>query len=65
MTPIERRAINYSALEGAMAYLDLTLRETRRSLEALARGEPASATSSSDSAIGVDDGIAGEQEDRL
>ena len=65
ITPIERRSINYSELEGAMAHLELTLRETRRSLEALARGEPASATSSSDSAIGVDDGIAGEQEDRL
>jgi hypothetical protein len=38
MTPIERRSIDYSELEGAMAHLELTIRDTRRTLEALARG---------------------------
>jgi hypothetical protein len=63
MTPIERRSINYAELEGAMAHLELTVRDTRRSLDALARGDPAS--SSSDSGTGVDDGVADEQADRL
>jgi hypothetical protein len=65
ITPIERRSINYSELEGAMAHLELTIRDTRRTLDALARGEPVSASSSQDSGIGVDRGVAGEQEDRL
>jgi hypothetical protein len=51
--------------EEAMAHLELTVRDTRRSLDALARGEPVSAASSSGSGTGVDDGVAGEQEDRL
>jgi hypothetical protein len=63
MTPIERRSINYSELEGAMAHLELTIRGTRRALDALARGEPPS--SSLDSGMGVDDGVAGELDDRL
>jgi hypothetical protein len=65
MTRIERRSINYSELVGAMAHLELTVRDTRRSLDALARGEPVSASSSSDSGTSGDDGVAGEQEDRL
>jgi hypothetical protein len=48
MTPIERRSFNYCELEGAMAHLELTLRAARRSLDALARGEPASTSSSAD-----------------
>jgi len=63
MTPVERRSINYSELEGAMAHLELTIRDTRLTLDALARREPAS--SSSDSGSGADDGVAGEREDRL
>jgi len=65
MTTIERRSTNYSELEGAMAHLELTVRDTRRSLDALARGDPVSAASSSDPGAGVDEGVAGEQEDRL
>jgi hypothetical protein len=65
MTPIERQSINYSELEGAMAHLEQTVRNTRRSLDALARREPVSASSSSDSGNGRVDGVAGEPEDRL
>jgi hypothetical protein len=65
MTPIERRAIDYGELEGAMAHLELTIRDTRRTLDVLTRGEPASASSSSDSGLGVDDGVAGEPDGRL
>jgi hypothetical protein len=65
ITLIERRSINYSELEGAMAHLELTIRDTRRTLDALARGEPVSASSSQHSGIGVGRGVAGEQEDRL
>jgi hypothetical protein len=63
ITPIERRSINYSELEGAMAHLELTIRDTRRKLDALARSEPAS--SSSDSGIRADCGESGEFKDRL
>ena len=48
-----------------MAHLELTIRDTRRTLDALARGEPVSASSSPDSGTGVERGVAGEQEDRL
>jgi hypothetical protein len=65
MTPIERRSINYNELAGAMAHLELTIRGTRRALDALARGEPVSASSSSDSETGVDDGVHGDLEGRL
>jgi hypothetical protein len=37
MTPIERRSIDYSELEGAMAHLELTILDTRRRLDMLAR----------------------------
>jgi hypothetical protein len=37
MTPIERRSIDYSELEGAMAHLELAIRDTRRRLDVLAR----------------------------
>jgi hypothetical protein len=38
MTPIERRMIDYGELEGAMVHLELATRDTRRTLDALARG---------------------------
>jgi hypothetical protein len=34
---IERRSIDYSELEGAMAHLELAIRDTRRRLDVLAR----------------------------
>jgi len=37
LAPIERRAFDYSDLERGMAQLDLVLRQTRRSLDALVR----------------------------
>jgi hypothetical protein len=37
MTPVERRLINCSDLEGAMAHLELTIRDTRWALDALPR----------------------------
>ncbi len=39
MTPIERRAIDYSELDQAMAHIEQTIRDTRRALDALARGD--------------------------
>jgi hypothetical protein len=39
ITPIERRAIDYSDLDQAMAQLEQTIRHTRRTLDALARGD--------------------------
>jgi hypothetical protein len=39
LNPIEQRAFDYSDLEQSMAQLDLVLRETRRSLDVLRRGE--------------------------
>jgi len=63
LTPIERRSINYNELEGAMANLELVIRDTRRALDALARGEPES--SSSYSGKDRDDGVAGEPGDSL
>lgn len=44
-TPVERRSFDYSDLEHCMAQLDLVLRQTRRSLDTLARGAPAGAGS--------------------
>jgi hypothetical protein len=52
MTPIERRLIDYSNLEQGMAHLELVIRDTRRTLAALARGE--SVQASSISLIGVE-----------
>jgi hypothetical protein len=43
LTPIERRAFDYSDLEQSMAQLELVLRETRRSLDVLTRGDSTSA----------------------
>ncbi len=43
-TPIERKAIDYSDLEQLMAHADLAIRDTRRVLDALARGEAAPAS---------------------
>jgi len=39
LTPIERRAIDYSELEQWMAQAEQAIRSTRRTLDALARGE--------------------------
>jgi len=41
LTPIERRAFDYSALERCMAQLDLSIRQTKRALDRVARGAPA------------------------
>jgi hypothetical protein len=38
LTPIERRAIDYSELEHWMAHADEVIRDTRRTLDVLARG---------------------------
>ena len=43
LAPVERRSFDYSDLEHCMAQLDLVLRQTRRSLDALTRGAPAAA----------------------
>jgi hypothetical protein len=43
LTPIERRDFDYGTLEHCLAHLDLVLRQTRRSLDALARAGPAGA----------------------
>jgi len=45
LTPIERRAFDYSDLELGMAQLDLVIRRTGRSLDARMRGARAGATS--------------------
>ncbi len=39
LTPIERKAIDYSDLEHWMAHADQVMRDTRRALDALARGD--------------------------
>jgi hypothetical protein len=39
MTPIERRTIDYSELDQAMARLEQTIRDTRRTLDALTRSD--------------------------
>ncbi len=44
LTPIERKAIDYSDLEHWMAHADQVIRDTRRALDALARGEGAPAS---------------------
>jgi hypothetical protein len=44
MTPLERRAIDYSELEQGMAHLEQVIRDTRRTLDTLARGEVAAET---------------------
>jgi hypothetical protein len=38
LTPIERRAFNYTALDEAMAHLDAVVRQTRRTLGVIAAG---------------------------
>ena len=43
-TPIERRAIDYSELEQGMAHLEQVIRDKRRTLDALARGEVVAGT---------------------
>ena len=64
MTPFERRTIDYSELEGAMAHLEITIRDTRRALDGYAR--QISAPSSPDpGGNSGDDGSVGESEDRL
>ena len=45
LAPVERRSFDYGDLEHCMAQLDLVRRQTRRSLDALARGAPAGAGS--------------------
>jgi hypothetical protein len=44
LTPIERKAVDYSELEHWMAHADQVIRDTRRTLDALARGEHVPAT---------------------
>jgi hypothetical protein len=39
LNPMERRAFDYSELEAAMTHLDQVLRQTRRSLDTLMRGQ--------------------------
>ncbi len=53
LTPIERKAIDYSELEHWMAHADQVIRDTRRTLDALARCEvaPASARSQAGAVI--------------
>jgi hypothetical protein len=41
LTPIERHVFDYSDLQLGMAHLDRVIRRTRRSLDALGRGAPA------------------------
>jgi len=48
LTPIERRAFDYSDLERGMVQLDLVIRRTRRSLDALVRGAAAGGASAQD-----------------
>jgi hypothetical protein len=48
LTPIERRAFDYGDLDGAMAYLDQTLRRTQRALHALAHRQHPSPASPAD-----------------
>ena len=45
LAPVERRSFDYSDLEHCMAQLDQVIRQTRRSLDALARVAPARAGS--------------------
>ncbi len=53
LTPIERKAIDYSELEHWMAHADQVIKDTRRTLDALARCEvaPASARSQAGAVI--------------
>jgi hypothetical protein len=44
MTPIERRAIDYSELGKGIAHLEKVIRDTRRTLDVLAKGEVAAGT---------------------
>jgi hypothetical protein len=50
LTPIERKAIDYSDLEHWMAHADQVIRDTRRALDALVRGEGAPAAPRSQAA---------------
>jgi len=60
MTPIERRAIDYGELDQGMAHLEQVIRDTRRTLDALARGEVVVV---SVSRTGADEPVAGGRED--
>src|SRR4051812_44833350 len=51
MTPSERRSVDYSEIEGAMAQLEAAIRNTRWKLEALARPPARSASSLIDKSI--------------
>ena len=44
LTPIERRAFDYTALEEAMAHLDAVVRQTRVALKTVAAGTPVAGT---------------------
>ncbi|WP_287786380.1 hypothetical protein [Acidiphilium sp.] len=44
LTPIERRAFDYTALEEAMAHLDAVVRQTRAVLKTVAAGTPVAGT---------------------
>jgi hypothetical protein len=44
VTPIERKAIDYSDLAHWMAHADRVIRDTRRSIDAIRRGDVAPAT---------------------
>jgi hypothetical protein len=53
LTPIERKAIDYSDLERWMAHADQVIRDTRRTLDALARGNVAPVSGRSQAAPGL------------
>jgi hypothetical protein len=54
LTPIERKAIDYSELEHWMAHADQVIRDTRRTLEALVRGaDPALLAAGGDGSVEV------------
>lgn len=44
LTPLERRAFDYTGLEAAMAFADQAIRGVKRTLDALARGERLAST---------------------
>jgi hypothetical protein len=56
-TLIERRSIDYSELEQGMAHLEQVIRDTRRTLDAFARGEAAQALY--DAATDADNAVSG------
>ena len=48
LTPTERRAFDYSALEEAMAHLDAVVRTSRQALRVIAAGAPQPAAENAD-----------------